>query len=88
MRINGRGRHTLTFQCNTEVSWLAKLAKASHRRPTTGPPFEDKRIAVFSILMVSRVHVQGQGQHRAPAGEPHCRSALFWPCTNTISASS
>ena len=56
MRINGRGKHTFTFQRNTEVSWLAKLAKASHRRPTIGSQFEDKRITVFSTLIVSRVH--------------------------------
>lgn len=63
MRIDDRDKHTSAFHSDTEVRQSTKLSKAQLWEVDLWSQFVGNRINVFSILIVSRLHAQGQGQH-------------------------
>lgn len=63
MKIDDRDKHTSAVHSDTEVRQSTKLSKAQLREGDLWSWFVGNGINVFSILTVSRLHAQGQGQH-------------------------
>lgn len=83
LRINDRGKHTLTFHSDTEVRRSAKLVKPHFRRSTSGPSLWSAGQLCFpssqSVSFMSGGRDSSGWQASPAAGGP---GALSWPFTN------